>query len=327
MAIFPAKLKSGDKIMVIAPSRSLSILNDETVKVAMERFTDLGLRVEISKHAREMDEFNSSSIKSRVEDINSAFSSSDIDAVFTVIGGFNGNQLLRYLDFKTIGANPKIFCGYSDITILQNSIYAKTGLVTYSGPHFSSFGMRLGFDYTLDYLNRCLFSTGAFEVKPSMEWSDDRWHNDQVARKFIRNDGYNVINFGKAEGTIIGGNLCTFNLLQGTEFMPKLKGSILFIEDDYETRPHIFDRDLQSLIHQPGFEDVRGIVIGRFQTESKMTAGLLDRIIKTKKELDGIPVISGVDFGHTTPQITYPVGGTASLEAGAGGAVLKVLKH
>ena len=76
-----------------------------------------------------------------------------------------------------------------------------------------------------------------------------------------------------------------------------------------DTRPHTFDRDLQSLIHQPGFEAVKGLVIGRFQKASGMTEQLLEKIIRTKKELDDIPIIAGADFGHTSPQITFPIGG------------------
>lgn len=74
--------------------------------------------------------------------MNEAFGDQNVKAVFTVIGGSNSNQLLPYLDYELIRQNPKIFCGFSDITALLNGIYAKTGLVTFSGPHFSSLGMK-----------------------------------------------------------------------------------------------------------------------------------------------------------------------------------------
>ena len=89
----------------------------------------------------------------------------------------------------------------------------------------------------------------------------------------------------------------------------------MFIEDDYESQSHTFDRDLQSLIHQSTFSKVRGIVIGRFQNESKITDELLIKIIKTKKELDKTPVIANVDFGHTDPKITFPIGGVVRIIA------------
>jgi len=125
----------------------------------------------------------------------------------------------------------------------------------------------------------------------------------------------------------LGANLCTFNLLQGTEYFPDLKDSILFIEDDDMTLPITFDRDLQSLIHQPGFEKVKGIVIGRFQKKSEMPSDILVKIIKTKKELDNLPIVANVDFGHTSPMITFPIGGEVSLEAANGKINLEIVKH
>jgi muramoyltetrapeptide carboxypeptidase LdcA involved in peptidoglycan recycling len=187
--------------------------------------------------------------------------------------------------------------------------------------------MKKGFDYTLEYFKKCLLDSKPINIAPSDEWSDDEWYKDQDKRDFIENKGYLTINEGEAKGTIIGGNLCTFNLLQGTEFMPSLKESILFIEDDYESKPHHFDRDLQSIIHQPGFEGVKGIVIGRLQKESNMINDLISKIIKSKKELRDIPVISNVDFGHTTPVITFPIGGRAEIVSSKNRIEIKITEH
>jgi muramoyltetrapeptide carboxypeptidase len=210
---------------------------------------------------------------------------------------------------------------------LNNAVLAKTGLVSYSGPLYTIFGQELYFDYTLDYFKRCLFEDFPFEIKPSESWSDDLWHRDQKARNLIKNEGFWIINEGQAVGTIVGGNLCTFNLLQGTEYFPDLTNSILFIEDDYESPPQTFDRDLQSLIHLPSFEEVKGIVIGRFQKASKVNREILTKIIKTKKELNKLPVIANGDFGHSDPKITFPVGGEALLEVAGNKAKLLIQKH
>jgi muramoyltetrapeptide carboxypeptidase LdcA involved in peptidoglycan recycling len=153
---------------------------------------------------------------------------------------------------------------------------------------------------------------------------------DQENREFIKNEGFKVINEGAAEGMTIGGNLCSFNLLQGTEYMPSLEDAILFIEDDELAGDYtavVFDRDLQSLIQQPGFKGVKGIAIGRFQKASNMTMEKLTYIIKTKKELDNIPVVYGFDFGHTTPHLTFPLGGKASLIAKNNDVKLTILEH
>ena len=325
--IFPTKLKRGDKVRVIAPARSMAIISKESRNIVTKRFKELGLELSFGKHIEEIDEFVSSSIESRIEDLHDAYRDPEIKAIFTAIGGFNGNQLLSYIDWNLIENNPKIFCGFSDITVLNNAIYAKTGLVTYSGTHYSTFGQKLYFDYTLDYVKKCLFEDSPFEILPSLDWTDDHWWEDQQDRKPISNSGWLMINKGKAEGTILGANLCTFNLLQGTEYFPSLENSVLFLEDDGESQLPNFDRDLQSVIHQPGFSGVKGIVIGRFQKASQMTDEKLIKIVKTKKELNNIPVIANVDFGHTSPMITYPIGGVAKISSLKENSKIEILEH
>ncbi len=326
--IYPDKLKIGDEIRVIAPSRSMAILSDELKDIANKRFEELGFKLTFGKNVIEKDDFASSSIESRIEDLHDACRDVNVKAILTVIGGFNSNQLLKYLDWELIKNNPKIFCGFSDITALNNSFFAKTGLVTYSGPHYSTFGQKLYFDYTLDYFKRCLINNEPFTLESSDNWSEDSWYKDQEDRKQIKNNGFFVINEGNATGTILGGNLCTFNLLQGTEYMPTFEdNTVLFLEDDEETNPHNFDRDLQSLIHLPNFNKVKGIVIGRFQKVSDVTDELLTKIIKTKHELKNIPVIANVDFGHTDPKITFPVGGVTEIIVSTSTSKITISEH
>jgi len=325
--IYPEKFKIGDEVRIIAPARSLSIINNEIQEIANKRFANLGLKLSFGRHVNEIDEFNSSSVESRVEDLHEAFSDKNVKAVITVIGGFNSNQLLKYINWNLIKTNPKIFCGYSDITVLNNAIFAKTGLVNYSGPHYSTLGQKLYFNYTLEYFKKCLMSDDPFKIKPSENWSNDYWWADQNKRNPKVNKGFLLINEGEAKGTVIGGNINTFNLLQGTEYLPDISDSILFIEDDAGTQPHIFDRDLQSLIHLPNFEKAKALVIGRFQKASKISDELLIKIIKTKKELNNLPIITNVDFGHTDPKITFPVGGEVKIIASKNKTSIKIIKH
>jgi len=309
------RLKPGDQIRVIAPSRSMQIIKEKQINIAAERLNNLGFNVSFGKNTNVHDEFFSSSIEERIEDLHDAFRDSTVAGILTVIGGYNSNQLLKYIDYELIKANPKVFCGYSDITALSAAIYKKTGLVTYSGPHFSSFGVKHGFDYTLNSFISAVTNDAPYEVEPSNFWSDDAWYLDQEKRTYIEQDSYLVLQGGKAEGVLIGGNLCTLNLLQGTEFMPSLKDSVLFIEDDDESHPLTFDRDLQSLLHLPDANEIRALLIGRFQKDSHMTEEALRKIIDTKKELKNIPIIANVNFGHVQPIATLPLGAKATISA------------
>lgn len=328
--IIPKKLQPGDEIRIIAPAMSLSLLREETSNLAKENLEKQGFKVSFSKNCKENDVFLSSSIKSRVEDLHEAFKDTNVKAIFTVIGGFNSNQILKYLDYALIKNNPKILCGYSDITALANAITAKTGMITYSGLHFSTWAMKKEFEYNLEYFKKCLVNKTNFSIESSKTWSDDFWYKDQENRNIEKNDGYVVINEGEAEGKILGGNLCTFNLLQGTEFMPNISNSIFFIEDDDMAGNSFgveFDRNLQSLIHQPNFDKVKGIVIGRFQKNTDMTIEKLKYIIKTKEELKKIPILANADFGHTNPMITFPIGGTAKISVNNSKVKLEILQH
>lgn len=317
--MIPAKLKPGDEVRVIAPSRSMVILGEDCKALATERLEALGLKVTFGKHVMEADsDYLCASVEARVEDLNEAFKDKNVKAILTVIGGFNSNSLLDYIDYEAIKENPKIFCGFSDITALSNAIHAKTGLVTYSGPHYSSFGMLKGFEYSLEYFKKMFFEEEEFEIKASEEWSDDAWFIDQENRKFEKHEGMFVINEGEAEGDIVGGNLCTLNLLQATPYMPSIENKILFLEDDNLSGDVFlmeFDRNLQSLMHMPKFKTVKGIVLGRAEVASCMNVEKWTKLIKNKPELSHIPVIGNANFGHTTPIMTFPVGGHAKLVA------------
>ncbi len=317
--IIPNRLQKGDKVMVIAPARGVKIIGKEVREIAKQRLESLGLEVVFAPNAidENWDYMGSSSIEKRVSDIHTAFTDKSVKGIMTIIGGANSNQLLKYLDYDLIRQNPKVFCGFSDITALENAILAKTGMITYYGPHFSSLGMKKGCDYTFEHFIKMLVEEGKDDIAPSQIWSDDLWFLDQEKREFEANEGYWNIHGGTAEGTIIGGNLCTFNLLLGTSFRPKfVKDTILFIEDTESSSLADFERNLQALMYQEDFVNVKGIVIGRFQKGSKVTREGLEFILNTKAELKDIPILANVDFGHSAPLLTIPLGGQAKLANG-----------
>ncbi len=315
--IVPAKLQKGDEVRIVAPARSFKIIGQDSRECAAKRFADMGLKVTFGKYmaSEEMDLMGSSSVEHRVFDMMEAFKDKNVKAIFTIIGGANSNQILPYLDYEVIKNNPKIFCGFSDITALLNAIYAKTGMITFHGPHYSSIGCIKGSEYTLENLQNMLMGAQKGELLPSKEWSDDPWFIDQNDRHFIKNEGWWVINPGQAKGTIIGGNIGTFDLLLGTSFRPKFeKDTILFIEDCFTSAGDAgaFDRHLQALMYQDDFKNVAGIVVGRFQKASEVSREKLEFILN-KPELKHLPIIANVDFGHTTPLTTFPIGGTATI--------------
>jgi len=308
--IVPEKLKAGDEVRIVAPSRSAAILSDEGVQQAKAQLESLGLRVTFGQHLFERDMHDSTSISNRVADLHAAFEDKHVKGILTVIGGFNSNELLPYLDYRLIRKNPKIFCGFSDITAIANAITAKCGFLTYSGPHFSSFDMEKGQAYQTAYFKACLMQDQPYHIESSLQWSDDAWFLDQENRTFYPTE-WKIYNEGNTVGRVWGGNLCTLNLLQGTPYMPDLKDAILFIEDDEMTDPQTFSRDLSSLLQS--VSSISGLILGRFQLASKITEEHLLFILQKHPALRDIPVMYDVDFGHTQPIITFPNGGKAAI--------------
>jgi muramoyltetrapeptide carboxypeptidase len=327
MPVVPPKLRRGSSVRVIAPSRSLAMIGAEARAEADRKLSALGLQVSFGEHVEECDDFVSSSVAARLADLHAAFADPDVDGILTVIGGHNSNQLLAGVDYGLVAAHPKVLCGFSDITALSNALYARAGLVGYSGPHYSSFGMKHHFGYTEAGFVACVMNDDPFWLEPSPTWSDDEWYLDQEDRHLETGTDWWVLQEGEAAGTIVGGNLCTLNLLQGTPCMPSLDAAVVFAEDDDQARPWDFDRDLVSLLQQPAFGGVTGLVIGRFQRETGMTRELLAQIVASKPELAGLPVIANVDFGHTTPTVTFPVGGTVEVRADRSGPRLRIIRH
>lgn len=310
----PERINAGDEIRVVAPALSLSyVIEFDHRPLIHERFNSLGLRLSYGRNVSVRDKFNSSPISQRVNDLHDAFRDPSVKAIITAIGGFNSNELLPYLDWELIRKNPKIFCGYSDITALQNAMLRQSGLVTYMGPHWSTFGMRDSFDKTLNWFIQALFTSNDLPASSAKEWSDDLWFMNQDDRRLKENEGWWILQPGEVVATTCGGNFETFSMLFGTPYMPRLAGKVLLLEDDSMTNAHTFARRFASLLQQDGADKIGGLVIGRFQNESNINEAMLREILEIHPEIRHVPVIANVDFGHTSPIMTVPIGGTAEI--------------
>ena len=310
--IIARKLKAGDEIRVIAPSKNLTEVWHAAHHHEVDFWRKQGFNLTLSKNSREIGKFHSSSISHRVEDTHQAFCDPNVKMLITYLGGFNANQLLHHLDYDLIARHPKILCGYSDITALLNAIYAKTGLITYHGPHFSTFGYDIETEYTKHAFEDCIIKDGSVTVVPS-----------KAAVK------YHTIQEGVCEGKIIGGNLCTLNLLQGAPYMPDVRNKVLFLEDDNIMGDYFcykFDRNLESLMQVEGADTIRGIVFGRFDDSCSLTPEKIKDIIWDKIP-SNIPVVFGADFGHVFPMITFPIGGSVSIRANKNNAEIIIVTH
>ncbi|XLQ19707.1 MAG: S66 peptidase family protein [Candidatus Moraniibacteriota bacterium] len=317
--ILPTKLKKGDTIRVIAPSTTGAQFKKNDLLQVSKVFERMGLNITFSKNFRKESLFEVASVQERVDDLVEAFEDPDVQMVWSVSGGYHLNQILPLIDFSIIKKNPKIVCGYSDVTALTHAIYAKTGLVTFCGPNFSTFIAQRHRKYILKCFQDVFMSGQVITPKSSKRWTDGA-SEKALKTKAKKNDGPYIIQSGKVTGSALGGNLCTIGLLQGTEFMPKLKDVILFIEDDDIFTCEFsgeFIRNLDSLLQQKN-ATIKGIMFGRFESSTNITKGVIQQIVNEREQIRNIPIVANMDFGHTRPMFIYPIGGKATISTDSG---------
>ncbi len=313
--IVPLKLSKGDEVRIIAPALSAAIFTEGHLSACVDALTGVGLKVSFGEHVRSRDCFDSSSVEDRLEDLHRAFSDPRIRGVLSVTGGFNSVQILEGLDMDLIRANPRVLCGYSDITTLSSAIQARTGLITYNGPHFTMFGFKSGRDYLIDNFARCVMTQGPYVPAQAERYVDHPWRDQDSSSSLRESSGWRVVRAGACSGRVVGGNLSSLCLLLGSPFMPSLNDAVLFIEEDEDVGPRMFDRYLESVLLHDSASGLRGVVVGRFQDQSKMGEDELRAILLSKRKLEKLPIAANVDFGHTYPHITIPIGGVCDLSA------------
>ena len=305
------KLQKGMHIRVLSPSSSIERVGGfEANRDAKEKLEELGFSVSYSKHYFENDILGSASIQSRVEDLHEAFLNSTVDVILATIGGFNSNELLPYLDYELIAKNQKIICGYSDTTAILNAIYAKTGMLTYMGPSYTSFKMKELQEYQTASWLKALSHTH-YELTPSEKWGSNAWYLPDATLTF-QPTKWKVYNHGKATATAIGGNLSTFSLLRGTPYTPKPEEYIFFIEKSEDGDYFEFDRNLAALLQ--AYPNPKAVLIGRFPKECRMTEELLLYILDKYPVLKQIPVMYDLDFAHTQPLFTITIGAKVTVD-------------
>lgn len=297
--LVPQRIREGITIGLIAPG---SAPTEEKLNRAITNLIALGYRVNQGGNLRAKNGYLAGTDAERIEDIHWAFSDPEVDAIWCVRGGYGCSRLLPDLDYKLIKKNPKPLIGYSDITALHLAIGQKTGLVTFHGPvAVSEFPAS-----TLTHFKRVLIDpTVRYEINmPGI--------NDPVAGPEYR---ASILKPGVASGRLTGGNLSLLASLVGTEFSPKFKNRIVFIEEVGE-QPYRIDRMLTQLLQGTDLKKASGVVLGVFEdcfpTGKEASLELMETLMDRLGGL-GIPVAYGFPIGHIAEQATIPYGVMASL--------------
>jgi muramoyltetrapeptide carboxypeptidase len=287
--------------------------NLELGKTALE---SLGFKVVFGELAGKQYGYLSGTDKERAAEFMGLATRKDIDAVICARGGYGIMRLLPLLDYTALANNPKVICGYSDITALINTIYQRCGFVCFHGPGASG----TPDEFTVKGLSAVAFTDDERRAKIRSEGF--------TPTVIDAPNGFETISGGKARGRLVGGNLTLLAHLTGTPFQVSTKpettrektGKILFFEDVTE-QPYRIDRMLTQLLIAGTLQQCAGIAIGQFtrcEPEDPVHSFTVAEVLKDRLAELGIPVISGLQFGHVAKQYTLPLGVMAELDADAG---------
>ena len=278
------KIVPGSVLGIICPSGHPRTL-DEVYK-----FCDLleshGYKYKLGKSVTAVEGYLAGSDTLRAEDLTDMFKDNSIDAILCYKGGYGAQRMLPYLDFNELKKYPKLLVGFSDVTVLLNTLYQFSNMPTVHGE-----------------MGVCMKSYEEFTFNHFFNMLQNGF-NEPLVNPTLP---LNIINEGICEGVVVGGNLSLIYALMGTPYEVDFKDKILFIEEVHEA-PYAVDRMLSSLLLSGKLNQVKGIICGYFTGCESNANQTVDELLMHYFKPLGVPVVSNFQSGHDKPFINVPVG-------------------
>ena len=322
----PRRVRRGDAVAVVSPSFGAVGRWPHRVARAVAYLESLDLEVRTMPNAARSDGWASAPAEARVADLHEAFMDDGVGVVLAGIGGNFSNELLPLLDFELIRAHPKVFQGYSDITVLHWALARHAGLATFHGPALVP---ELGecprvLPYTDRYLRAAWFGDEPITYEPADVWTDavvPDWDSEldlTRARVLHRNEGWITLREGEARGPLFGGCLeaiCWH--LKGSGAWLDPEGAILVLETSERalSPPPVVDGYLVDLEQLGVFDAAAALIVARPHGYTAEATKVLWEVVAKRTEAAGIPVLANVEAGHTDPMLTLPFGVEAEVDA------------
>jgi len=113
----PARLRPGDTVGIVAPSSAWEGRSELLRGIAGLEAWDL--RVKLGDHVNDRHGYMAGRDEDRAADIHAMLADDEVRAIVCLQGGYGTPRLIPLLDEAAFAENPKILCGYSDITTLH----------------------------------------------------------------------------------------------------------------------------------------------------------------------------------------------------------------
>jgi muramoyltetrapeptide carboxypeptidase LdcA involved in peptidoglycan recycling len=320
----PGRLLPGDTIGIVSPSWGGAGAFPQRVEQAIQHIHTLGFQTRLAPHALNQHGHVSDSPENRAQDINQMFADPQVKMILAAIGGDHSCQLLPYLDYNLIQNNPKIFMGFSDITVLNIALWSRTGLGTFNGPalltDFAEYPRMLA--YSEQYFLKVVTDPApAGIISPSPGWTEEYSHwaaskELERQRSLLPSPGWTWLRAASATGRLAGGCIESLQHLRGTGFWPNWHDVIIFFEtSEDKPSPEIVDGILADYENMGVLEQIKGMLVGRPMRYSEQEKRQLHEVILERTRTYHFPIIAEMDFGHTSPQFTLPIGCLAAIDA------------
>ncbi|KAI8589808.1 peptidase family S66 [Geranomyces variabilis] len=334
--ITPPALSRGDTIAFVSPSARLNDVFPLRITRAKDFLIAQGYDVRIISN-EPVPKGYLAGVNHRVAELHAAFVDPTIRAIVCTIGGNSANELVPHLDYELIASNPKIFVGYSDITLLHHALLFRASLRTFYGPAAITQLGEVGgpLDFTWSHFLSVLQNhpgsrPGA--LPRSKTWTQDfrDWFDETPTSAEPRTlqpnrRSWTWLRKGQAQGRLLGGCLPSLVQLTGTPFTfpaAEWKGRILLLElpegGDAPATPHPLAYARSNLIDLANagiLAAIAGVVVGRPYSYTKEMWDAWEDTLMEVFEVYGMPVLANVDFGHTDPILTLPLDAMVRLDS------------
>jgi len=309
--IKPARLKFGDVVGLVAPASPPE--DPTTIEQQMAALEKLGFKPRLAPNAEKRLGFLAGTDEERADDLMSLVADRLVKAIFCIRGGYGSGRLLRLLDYHFIKKHPKILIGFSDITSLHCAFLTRARLVSFHGPTLNT---SLTSDHPPAFVLNALWRT---VMEPAAAGS--------ICEGYTQ-DTVSILKGGVASGQLIGGNLSVLCATLGTPFQPRFKDNLLFFED-VDEQPYNFDRMLTQLLNAGMLQQVAGVAVGINKNckdpdaaKTKEYRQTLDDVLADRLKPLGVPVVTGLPFGHVRWNATLPFGIQATLDGKKGDLII-----
>ncbi|WP_211749400.1 LD-carboxypeptidase [Paenibacillus sp. Marseille-Q4541] len=295
MAIAPSILRQGDTVGVVTLGSPLS---RATIDARIEVLKTTGLNIIVGDHVYDQDGFLAGTDEDRAQDLMTMFQNEEVKLILPTRGGTGVAGILPYLDFDVIRSNPKLITGYSDITILLNTLYQYADLITLQSL------MLIDFNSGTPSYNFDQFFT-ATSIVQSTRLISNPPNIPMISR--IQ---------GNVTGPLVGGNLTSFVDTLGTPYEIDVTDKILLIEETHEPTNTVY-RYINHLQLAGKLEACAGIIMGECTGCLEAYGVSYQELIEDVIVPLGKPLMTNVTTAHGLYKAALPIGAVVNLDTEA----------